>query len=166
MKQIGIIAVLISVLSFSSCSSNSKNFSDINLDERTDSLKWLFYAYTYKGKVLFNKTQSEYDPVECDANIENVIQKKGTLFCLLVYYKNGIRVSKIREGLNINGFTYFSGVAKPLTGALVFDDFEKLESLKKDNRVTDSTFMVYLKQIDTAKISYWLKNEARRRKVF
>lgn len=118
------------------------------LNEKIDSLKWLFYAYTFDGKVFFQQNQKEYHTIECEVVMDKVEERGDSLFCYLSYYKDGLRYSHIRDGLNINGFIYYSGVAKPLTGMLSLDSFDLPSYVRKDNIKTDSVFREFIKRLN------------------
>ena len=172
MKYIFIIIGVVCLVFLYACSNNRSKTTNItaidtNLNKQTDSLKWLFYAYTHKGKALLIRDQKvyEFNPIECDVQVVKEFAHNDSLFCLLGYYKEKYRYLYIREGFKTEGFIYFNGIAKPITGMLVYDNFEDPKYLKKNNVTIDSIFNIFLKECDTSKISSWLLHEAKRRRI-
>jgi hypothetical protein len=168
MRFIIIITGLICTLCLSNCTSNNSPSATDNyeLNKRTDSLKWLFYAYTFQGKVIFQEGAKEYESINCEVNVDTIIRQGDSLLFLLSYFKDGVKSNHIREGMNLSGFAYYFGAAKPLTGMLVFDEFDNIEYLKRDNYKTDSMFRFFLREADTSQASSWLLNEANKRRVW
>jgi hypothetical protein len=152
-----------------SCSDNNKtSASQSNLhDAKLDSAKWLYYAYTYNGKVLFEKNNQKhsFSPVECDVSVEEQSNHNDTLVYKLNFSKKDFNYSHIYDGLMVYGFKYFNGTFVPLTGMVKLDHFDNIDFAKQDNNKTDSAFAAYIKETDQSKLSNWVVNEAKRRNI-
>src|SRR3981081_3575227 len=86
---------------------NSTNNLDekVITDQRLDSLKWLFYAYTFDGKALFEKNGiiQEFRPTECEVRFERMSNSNDSLFYILNLYKEGYKYNHIHDGLMVYG---------------------------------------------------------------
>ena len=133
-----------------------------------DSLKWLFYAYTFDGIVDFKSEQNRFQtkPIECEIKVDTVVSRNDTLYVNFSYYKENYKYSHLYEGLMVYGFVFSNGIAKPLTGNVILENFEDPSYVRSDNRKTDSMFRNYLKTIDTSKLHPWIFNEAKRRNIW
>ena len=155
---------------FESCVDNYKssaNQGGLN-NAQLDSAKWLYYAYTYNGKVLFEKNNQKYsfNPIECDVSVAEQSYQNDTLIYRLNYSKEGFNFLRIYDGLMVYGFKHLNGAFVPLTGMVKLDHFDDMQIVKQDNNKTDTAFTSYIKKIDQSKLSSWVENEAKRRKAF
>jgi len=158
-------------------SCNSKNDDSVKKIEEVpikenrtqlDSVKWLFYAYNFNGKGLFEKNRkiTKFNPIECEVKIISEKSMGDSVYYEIDLYKEGYEYKYIYEGFTSYGFYYLKGVFIPETGMLKTDYFSKLYLARKDNIIRDSMFRSFLREADTSKVSEWLKNEGKRRKVF
>jgi len=168
MRTTILLALLFLVIA---CSSNSKpstsHVQSANVGGQGDGVKWFCYAYTYKGKALFERDGRKYDfsPTECNINVEQVDNSNDTLIYKINLYKDGFNYIRIYDGLMVYGFKYFKGAFMPLTGMVRLDHFDNLKFVREDNKKTDAAFAAFIKKADTSKLSQWLLAEARRRNV-
>jgi hypothetical protein len=159
-----------------SCNSNSNTKQSVTTtanpdsqnSSKPDSLKWLFYAYTFTGKALFKneKGSSIVNPVECEVVISLRKMENDTAIYNLKYKKDGYEFSHVYEAMNIYGFSVSNNVPSPLTGGVILDSISYPLYVTKMNNSQDSAFRVFLKIYDTAKLDTWLLSEAKKRKIF
>jgi hypothetical protein len=156
-----------------SCNNNEKvlkhPLQSNGMDMHIDSLKWLFYAYSFNGVALFGKNQKNYsfNPAECDIKIDNL--KTGSNDSLTVnfsFYREGYKYFHVYEGMNIYGFSCYNNITRPLTGMIVLDSIDNISYIKTLNYKLDSSFRIFLKSADTSRLSNWLFKEAKRRNVW
>jgi hypothetical protein len=166
MKKVSGLLLLLCLLS--SCDNANLKEQQLKTEIVVDSLKWLFYAYEFNGTALFKKDQRSYNfkPTECAIRDDTLFSlSNDSVEIHLSFYKEGYSFSHVYEGFNFYGFLYGNSVAKPLSGNIVFDNFDDPIFLKNDNRTTDSVFREYLKATDSSKLSSWLLKEAKKRGV-
>jgi hypothetical protein len=138
-------------------------------ETQIDSLKWLFYAYSFDGIALFFKNQQEYNysPAECDVKVDSAyIINKDTAGVHLSFFKEGYRYSHVYNGFDIYGFLLVQATPRPLVGGAKWVDFDNLEYAKRFNQTADSAFRAFLKTADTSRLSPWLKKESKTRGIF
>ena len=131
-----------------------------------DSLTWLYYAYTFQGQAVFRDGTIEGMPSRFPVKVDTIVRLGDSIVARFYFFKDYTVFSHTLGAMNLNGFIYYNGAAKPLTGGLVFDGFEKWENIKNDNVRADSLFMLYLRQTDSSSLNSWLLSEGRRRRVW
>jgi hypothetical protein len=168
MKYLLIFSIAIITLFCNHPSRQSNTITELSQGE-IDSLKWLFYAYAFTSDALFKSDTNRkvFKPVECEISVKSV--EKDTTDSFTVKFDlqhEGYQYLHLIRGLNIGGFVYEHQLPKPITTPIILDSMDNEGFLRRYNAEKDSLFTSYLRTRDTTKLALWLKNEARKRKIF
>ncbi len=165
-KIIGFVSTI--CLLWSCKNLESANSDNSNFENRLDSLKWLYYSYTFDGVALFHKDTSHYNfnPTECGIKVEKIdkvsIDSFAVSFSLV---REGYKFSHIYDGIPLFGFTNFKNVVQPIISEIIPHTLKDSLADRQYNRSRDSLFAIFLKQENPDRLSEWLLKEAKRRNV-
>lgn len=166
-----ILVSVLAVILLLGCDSNNSKLTDEKANDKAqiDSLKWLYYAYSFDGYAEFKKDNIRYrfNPTKCDIQVDSVHKfNKDSMMVLFRFHMPGYILSHFDSRISALGFTLKNNVAIPITGMISYDNFNNINYMASNNMKTDSSFREFLKNTDTTKLSAWLLKEGRRRKVW
>lgn len=138
--------------------------------KRVDSLKWLYYVLNYYGTAVFydsaNYKKIKVSPIECDIHLEGYTKKtEDSLSYFFALKKGGYLFQYIDGIVYSNGIGVFKNSFYPLTGHVKMDYQNNPDSVKLYLEEENSKFIIYLKNYE-GEIGFWLKQEAKKRKIF
>lgn len=170
MKYIFFVILLFAICS---CNINEQIVSKKEeFNPKSDSIIWLFYAYTFNKELMFYVKNNDYvvnpekfKSEKCKVRIDTTFSIRDTTYYEMSYWDRDSNGYYLIGGIKIYGFYVVNNIPRGIINAKYGEDNRELKVFDSINRKYDSLLTEFVRLKDTLEISHQLLELAKGRGV-